>query len=175
MSKAALKKALNAMDKKSVIEMVCELYEARREAREYLEYWLDPDDRKALEEAKDRVSKMFFFTTSGKNRAKPTVTSLKNLVKDFSTLVFDPEKIADLRIFIAENFLLWSKQKRSGFAAVEPTVKKFISDAKAYVEGAALEHLYGERLRRLEEYADDFFRHPPQPTSRRGYRRYLRW
>ena len=43
MSKAQLKKALASMDAREIAEMVCELYDTRPEAKEYLEYWLNPN------------------------------------------------------------------------------------------------------------------------------------
>lgn len=37
MSKASLKKALAQMDRESLVELICEMYDARPEARDYLE------------------------------------------------------------------------------------------------------------------------------------------
>ena len=44
MSKAQLKKHLNALDKSQIIEMVMELYDARKEARDYLDYYVNPNE-----------------------------------------------------------------------------------------------------------------------------------
>lgn len=40
MSKAQLKKQLKTLEKDEIIEMVMELYDARKEAKEYLEFYL---------------------------------------------------------------------------------------------------------------------------------------
>lgn len=170
MSKAALKKTMSALEKEQVIEIVCELYDARKEAKEYLEYWLNPNPAKALETAKESVDKMFFFT-SGKNRKEPSATSLKKLVKDFSLMVFEPEMIADLLVHIAMQHYKWLTGKTSGFMTVETSVRRSYENAFTYVEGAGLEPVYGLKLQRLKEYIDDFFRHPPEP--KRKHRR--RW
>ncbi len=43
MSKAKLKKYLQTLSKEQVIEVMLELYDARKEAKEYLEFYLTPD------------------------------------------------------------------------------------------------------------------------------------
>lgn len=41
MSKIALKKYLGTLEKSEVIDVVLDLYDARKEAKEYLEYFLN--------------------------------------------------------------------------------------------------------------------------------------
>ena len=43
MSKAKLKKYLQTLSKEQVIEVMLELYDARKEAKDYLEFYLTPD------------------------------------------------------------------------------------------------------------------------------------
>ena len=45
MSKTSLKKTLNSLTRDQIMEVVLDLYEARKEAREYLEYFISPDER----------------------------------------------------------------------------------------------------------------------------------
>lgn len=110
MSKAALKKSLGAMTKSEIIETVCELYEVRREAKDYLDYWIDPNPDRALLEFKETVDKMFFYST-GKTRSQPSATDLRRMVKYFSTLVFDSEKTAELLLHIADRQYQWVTRK----------------------------------------------------------------
>jgi hypothetical protein len=49
MSKATVKKLLRSMSKEDIIEMVIEMYDARKEAKEYLEYYANPDENGKLE------------------------------------------------------------------------------------------------------------------------------
>lgn len=162
MSKATLKKALSSMTKEEIIESICELYDSRREAKDYLEYWINPNPDEALEKYKETVDKMFFFS-SGKNRSQPAANDLKRLVKYFSSLVFDSEKTSDLLLHIAERQYLWLTRRTSGFLQAEPAVRRAYDQAKAYVEGSALENLYGLRLERLSEAINEFYRNPPEP------------
>ena len=52
MSKATVKKLLRSMSKEDIIEMVIEMYDARKEAKEYLEYYANPDENGKLEKYK---------------------------------------------------------------------------------------------------------------------------
>lgn len=52
MSKAQLKKQLSALTKEQIIEVILELYDARKEAKEYLEFYLNPNEDQKLEEYK---------------------------------------------------------------------------------------------------------------------------
>lgn len=52
MSRSTIKKLLQSMTKTEIIEMVLELYSARKEAKEYLEFYVCPDEKGKLEEYK---------------------------------------------------------------------------------------------------------------------------
>lgn len=166
MSKAALKKSLGAMTKSEIIETVCELYEVRREAKDYLDYWIDPNPDRALLEFKETVDKMFFYST-GKTRSQPSATDLRRMVKYFSTLVFDSEKTAELLLHIADRQYQWVTRKSGGVVQSEKAVRRAYDNARNYVEGAALEEVYGLRLDNLKEKIDEFFKDPPR--RRRGW------
>lgn len=52
MSKSTIKKLLQSMTKEDIIEMVLDMYSARKEAKEYLEFYAEPDEKGKLEEYK---------------------------------------------------------------------------------------------------------------------------
>lgn len=160
------------MSKEEIIEAVCELYDSRREARDYLDYWADPDPEKAIEDYKLMVDRLFFYST-GRNRSQPSAADLKRLEKHFSSLVFDPEKTSELLLHIAERHFQWLTRRTSGFHEAEKGVRRSLENARVYIENAALDHLYGLRLDRLGEKIDEFYRELPEP--RRGWWRRRRW
>ena len=49
MSKTQLKKFLNTLNHDQITEMVLELYAARKEAKDYLDYFMNPDEEKMQE------------------------------------------------------------------------------------------------------------------------------
>ena len=74
MSKSTIKKLLQSMTKEDIIEMVLELYSARKEAKEYLEFYASPDEKGKLEEYKSIIREEFY----PKKRREPQ-TRLRNL------------------------------------------------------------------------------------------------
>ncbi|MYM11561.1 DUF6155 family protein [Muribaculum intestinale] len=61
MSKTSLKKTLNSLTRDQIMEVVLDLYEARKEAREYLEYFISPDERGMAEKTIATISKEFSY------------------------------------------------------------------------------------------------------------------
>lgn len=62
MSKAKLKKYLLSLTKEQIADIVLELYDARKEAKDYLEFYLAPDCNAELEKCKKAVQNEFFPT-----------------------------------------------------------------------------------------------------------------
>ena len=58
------------MDRDSLSEIICELYDARPEAKEYLEFWINPDADKELDKYRQKIFKQFFISGS-KPRKSP--------------------------------------------------------------------------------------------------------
>lgn len=95
MSKTTLKKQLNELTREQLIEVMLELYEARKDAREYLEYYVNPDEKKMYEKYRAVIIKEFF---PAKGRAKGRTSVCKKAIKEFTTLHPSPRLIADLRL-----------------------------------------------------------------------------
>ncbi|MDE7161049.1 MAG: hypothetical protein K2O24_09475 [Muribaculaceae bacterium] len=134
MSRARLKKILAEMPAEQMAEMVLELYDARKDAREYLEFWQEPDAQKALEKARKGVEKVF-FTSPDRPRRRPSLTDLNKIVKDFTTMVFDRVPVADLLIHVAETQADWldTRWRRLSYRT---SLHKHIDTAALYLEQA---------------------------------------
>ena len=83
MSKTTLKKQLKELTREQLIEVMLELYDARKDAREYLEYYVNPDEKKMHEKYKAVITKEFF---PQKGRAKGRTSVCKKAIKEFTTL-----------------------------------------------------------------------------------------
>lgn len=57
MSKAKLKKHLLSLTKEQITDIVLELYDARKEAKDYLEFYLAPDCNAELEKEQESYQK----------------------------------------------------------------------------------------------------------------------
>ena len=100
MSKVALKKYLNTLQKGEIIEMVLDLYDARKEAKEYLEYFMNPDEKKKLKEYKTIIQNEF-FPKRGDGKCRFSVC--RKAIADFRKLHPSPENLADLMLYLVEN------------------------------------------------------------------------
>ena len=170
MSKAKLKKALAALDKEEIITMVTELYDARKEAKEYLEYWIDPDAGKELERVEKLVDRQF-FTPQGVSRRTLSLPTINKLIKDFMSICFEPERVADLLIYTTERMADWL-EVRYRRVAYRTSLRKYLNEATLYVESHELEPLYGIRIERLQSRVEALENYQEEHAPRRwGWRR----
>lgn len=170
MSKTKLKKALAALDKEEIITMVTELYDARKEAKEYLEYWIDPDAEKELERVMKLADRQF-FTPQGVSRRSVSLPTVNKLIKDFMSICFEPERVANLLIFITERMADWL-EVRYRRVAYRASLRKYLNEASLYVETHELEGVFGLRLERLRERVEALEHFQEETAPRRwGWRR----
>ena len=100
MSKASVKKVLLAMTKKDIIEMVLEMYSARKEVKEYLEFYASPNENGKLEEYKAIIKEEFY----PKRRREPQTrfSVCRKAVADFKKLKPSPDALAELMVSYME-------------------------------------------------------------------------
>ena len=165
-----MKKALAALDKEEIITMVTELYDARKEAKEYLEDWIDPDAGKELERVEKLVDRQF-FTPQGVSRRTLSLPTINKLIKDFMSICFEPERVADLLIYTAERMADWL-EVRYRRVAYRTSLRKYLNEATLYVESHELEPLYGIRIERLQSRVEALENYQEEHAPRRwGWRR----
>lgn len=99
MTKAQLKKHLQKLPKEQVIEVILELYEARKEAKEYLDFYTNPNEDAKLEEYKQIIFNEF-YPKRGEPKCRFSVC--KKAISDFTKLKPSPSCIADLMLFYIE-------------------------------------------------------------------------
>ena len=99
MSKLEVKKYVKSLDRSSLEELVMDLYSARKEAKEYLEYVIKPNDSAKLEEYKAIITNEFF---PNRGEAKLRFSVCRKAVAEFKSLDPLPELLADLMLCIPE-------------------------------------------------------------------------
>ena len=101
MSKTKLKKYLQTLTQEQIIQVVMDLYDARKDAKEYLEFFMNPDSAAALEKAKKDLYRNY-FTPQGRTRARVSSKAGSDIVADFIRLDTEPETVADLLLYHVE-------------------------------------------------------------------------
>ena len=100
MSKAEVKKYIKSLERNSLEELVMDLYSARKEAKEYLEYVIKPNDKGKLEEYREIITKEFF---PSRGESKMRFSVCRKAVSEFKSLDPAPEFLADLMLYIQRN------------------------------------------------------------------------
>lgn len=99
MSKTEVKKYIKSLERDSLEELIMDLYSARKEAKEYLEYVVKPNDKGKLEEYRDIITNEFF---PKRGEGKMRFSVCRKAVSDFKSLDPAPEFLADLMLYIPE-------------------------------------------------------------------------
>ena len=100
MSKAKLKKYLLSLTKEQITDIVLELYDARKEAKDYLEFHLAPDCNVELKKCKKAIQNEFFPTRGFSE--KPSFAKCRKVISDFQKIKPEPTFVAYLMLFYIE-------------------------------------------------------------------------
>lgn len=96
MSKAKLRKEIAQFTSEQLREMLLDLYDARREAKEYLEFFLDPDVDKLTEKYTKVIDKEFNRTK--RRLISPRWTVVRNAIKVYASFKPGSEAVANLML-----------------------------------------------------------------------------
>ncbi len=97
MSKTALKKLLPTLSPEEKDELLLDLYSARAEAKEYLDFFIDPDIDKLLDKTTKEIAKEI-NRRAKHNYLKPRVSRVRALIKKVATLNPGQEYVVELMV-----------------------------------------------------------------------------
>lgn len=103
MSKLQLKKELNSMSKDQLAELVLDLYSARKEIKEYLEFFLNPNVEKLVEKFRKNVDKELRRSKHGYSKAR--VSGLKRMVNDVSSFSPGADTVIDCHLYLVKELI----------------------------------------------------------------------
>lgn len=98
MSKTQLKKELTKMNAEQIAELVLDLYSARPEAKEYLEFYISPDIDKKLEKAKAAIDKEL-LRNSRRGYPRPRITKIRRYIRDIESLNPGAEHVIEISMY----------------------------------------------------------------------------
>lgn len=99
MSKTEVKKYIKSLDRSSLEDLVMDLYSARKEAKEFLEYVIKPNDRAKFEEYREIIEKEFY---PKRGDGKMRFSVCRKAVVAYKSLDPAPILLADLMLYIPE-------------------------------------------------------------------------
>ncbi len=104
MSKAALRKELVKMSQEQLVTLILDLYSARPQAKEYFEFFLNPDEKELYAKYIKIVEKEVYRSKRGMLCAR--VSYLNAYIKDFASFGVSASAVIDLTLHIARIILI---------------------------------------------------------------------
>lgn len=149
MSKTQLRKVLGCMTAPQLVDMVVELYEARPEAKEYLDFFVKPDIEAKLEKARNAIRKE--MGRSSRGRCKARSTRVRRLVKDISSLNPGAEAVCEIMTYAVEQACaagseMWVKE------VTQRAFVRLLSETLIKADSAGMLNVY---LPRIKTAVDD--------------------
>ncbi|MDO4320557.1 MAG: DUF6155 family protein [Bacteroidales bacterium] len=129
MSKTVLRKELRQMSREQLEQIIIDAYDARREIKEYFEFFLNPDVEKLLEKHLTIVTKELSRVKWGRSRAR--VSNIKKAVKDFMGFAPGPEAGLDMmmqtliRVAKVERFVTYTATQERYAASLIKDIVSF--------------------------------------------------
>lgn len=148
MSRTTLKKALATLTPEQMTEMILDLYAARPEAKEYLDFWVSGDIDSKMTKAKNAIAKETARVQRG--RPRPRMTRIKRFIKDIISLNADAEAIGEIMVYSIERMCAvgsdkWVKE------STQNSVAKLMHDTMTYLHKNGIYSIFIARLQTAVE------------------------
>lgn len=140
------------MPKEDIIRMVLEMYDARKEAKEYLDYYANPDEDCKLKEYKDIIREEF-YPANERKEAKLRFAVCRKAVSDYKKLKPSPDKIADLMLFYVENACQFTNEYGDMWEQYYTSVENNFNRTMAFMNKNGLLEQFKPRLTKCMELA----------------------
>ena len=145
MSKTQLKKVLASMTADQISNLVVELYDARPEAKEYLDFFVKPDINAKLEKARSAIRKEASRVSRGYSKMRST--KIKRFIKDISSLNPGEEAVCEIMSFAVETAArvgsdIWIKE------VTQKAMARLLHDTLVEADAAGLLDIYLPRIRK---------------------------
>lgn len=136
------------MSAEQISEMVLDLYAARSEAREYLDFFVSPDIEKKLDKSRSLIKKEMSRNSKGRNKSRST--RIRRFIKDISSLNPGAEPVAEIMTFAVETFCEVGSDQIIK-TSVQNGYARLLHDTIIYINDAGL---VGDYLPRIEKAVD---------------------
>lgn len=119
------------MSRDEIIEIVMEMYSSRKDAKEYFEFFLNPDVDKLSDRYRERIAKEFM--RNRRNCLKARISVVKRCIKEFASFNPGADYVVDLMLFTIENGIKTISMFRNT-EKIEQSMLTVINDASVYAD-----------------------------------------
>lgn len=129
-------------------ELLLDLYDARPEAKEYLEFFINPDIDSKLEKARTAIKKELMRASRGRNKARST--RIRRTIRDIASLNPGPEAVCEIMTYsvvtaCAVGSGQWIKD------TTQSAIARLMHDTLAHADRHGLLDVYLPRIRSAVE------------------------
>lgn len=153
MSKRALTKYLQSLEKEELENQVLELYDKFKTVRDYYDFVFNPKEDKLIEQARFKVQKEYFPNT--KRRAKARRSVAQKAIKHFITLEMDPTLVSDFMLFNVETALRFNARKANTREVFYKSIYNSFQDAVKYIHSNGLKAVHWDRLNKILDEVEE--------------------
>ncbi|MFY0591094.1 DUF6155 family protein [Roseivirga sp.] len=153
MSKRALVKYLQSLNKQELEDQVLDLYTRFKPVQTYYNFVFNPKEDKMVEEAKLKIANEYFPLKRKRARARRSVA--QKYIKQFLLLGLDPVLIAEVMLFNLETAQRFNAKKRINQEAFYKSMFNSFDQAISFVESNGLRAVFKDRIRAIVEIAWD--------------------
>lgn len=149
MSKAKLKKELLSQSKGQIVDIMLQLYDASKEAKTWLEFYLEPNCDAELKKYKKAIRSQFF----GRNDwpKDPSFRECNKLLTTFKKLMPDSYAVADLMLFYVEQGCKLTAEYGDYDAPFYTALENNFSKALQFISSNGLMPEYSARMKKMIE------------------------
>lgn len=144
MSKRALVKYLQSLDKQDLENQVLELYDKFKPVKTYYNFVFNPKENKLIGDAKAKISKEYFPVNGRKPKARRSVA--QKLIRHFLELGVDQTQLADLMVFNIETALRFNEDKKVKQEAFYKSIYNSFDQTVDFVKVNGLKAVFWKRL-----------------------------
>ncbi|MDE6551390.1 MAG: hypothetical protein K2K98_00305 [Muribaculaceae bacterium] len=147
MSKSKLKKELAGMTQEQVSDLMVQVYEASKEAKAWLDFYLNPD----IEALGEKYRKQIHLKCYGRNgkARRPKMRDCNQLIKTFSLIVQDPTPVSDLMLYFVEEITRVASLKGRYSESYQRTLTGQFRKTLEYMKSAGLLEYSMPRIRKI--------------------------
>lgn len=131
------------------MQLVLDLYTSRKETREYLEFFINPDVEKLVDKYHTAINRELM--RGSWRRSKARISTLKNLVKEFESFGVDAELVLDMRCYLLGQTML-VESARDLPASFEKAMPLYIHQTLAYADA---HQIFDKGLQKIQRLVDD--------------------
>jgi len=101
-----IKKELKKLDKEKLLELVADLYKKNKSVKEYLDFFVSPNEKDLFFKYKDKVYEAFY----PKRGDRFKLSDGKKAISDFKKLETSKELLAELMLFYVETGVVFTNE-----------------------------------------------------------------